>query len=90
MRKRQILEEISSETGLTIKQSELVIGKIIDLIQDQVNSGNKFTIQGFGTFELSKRSARAGINPQTGKRVKIPARNIPRFRASKNFKEFVN
>lgn len=90
MNRKQLISEISSETGLTIKQSDLVLSRITDIIQDQIKRGKKVTITGFGTFDLGKRIARFGINPQTGKRVKITARKIPRFRAGINFKRHVN
>lgn len=90
MNRKQLVSEISSETGLTKKQSDLVLDKITSIIQDQIKHGRKVTISGFGTFDLGKRVARSGINPQTGKRVKIAGRKIPRFRAGTRFKKYVN
>jgi DNA-binding protein HU-beta len=45
---------------------------------------------GFGTFSVSKRKARTGRNPRTGESIKIPARNVVKFSAGKEFKEMVN
>jgi DNA-binding protein HU-beta len=44
---------------------------------------------GFGTFGVSKRKARVGRNPQTGKEIKIPAKKVPKFTAGKAFKAYV-
>nr|HPI94209.1 HU family DNA-binding protein [Deltaproteobacteria bacterium] len=52
--------------------------------------GDKVTLVGFGTFEVAKRAARDGINPRTGKKIKIKASKVPRFKAGKALKEAVN
>ena len=55
-----------------------------------LKKGDKVTLVGFGTFSVSKRAARTGRNPQTGKELKIPARKAPAFRAGKALKDAVN
>nr|MCR5830791.1 HU family DNA-binding protein [Lachnospiraceae bacterium] len=50
----------------------------------------KVQLVGFGTFEVSKRAARTGRNPQTGKEMKIAASKAPKFKAGKALKDLVN
>jgi len=50
----------------------------------------KVLLVGFGTFQVSKRKAGEGRNPQTGEKIKIAAANVPRFKASKQLKEAIN
>ena len=58
-------------------------------IKKAVKKGDDVTLVGFGTFTKSKRKARTGRNPQTGKEIKIPAMTVPKFRAGREFKLFV-
>jgi DNA-binding protein HU-beta len=48
-----------------------------------LKKGNKVTLVGFGTFSVTKRAARIGRNPQTGKEIKIAAKKVPKFKAGK-------
>ena len=58
-------------------------------IKKSVKKGEDVTLIGFGTFTKSKRKARLGRNPQTGKEIKIPAMTVPKFRPGREFKNFV-
>ena len=68
--------------------------KVVDAFTSTVTTalkkGDTVTLIGFGTFAVSKRAARTGRNPQTGKELKIPARKAPAFRAGKALKDAVN
>ena len=59
-------------------------------IQSQVKKGEKITLVGFGTFSRKHRDARKGRNPQTGKELKIAAKNVPSFSAGKAFKSLLS
>ncbi len=71
------------------KQAEEVVGCLLDAITDALRKGEPVAIFGFGTFRVSKRAARTGRNPQTGKAIKIKAKNVPRFSAAKKLKDAV-
>jgi DNA-binding protein HU-beta len=75
------------------KVSKAAAGKALDAFIDSVKASLKkeerVTLVGFGTFSISKRKARKGRNPRTGKEIKIPARKVPKFTAGKAFKEAV-
>jgi DNA-binding protein HU-beta len=87
MNKAQLVEAIANHTELTKSSVEEVLNGAFDAIKKSVKKGEDVTLVGFGTFSKSKRKARMGRNPQTGKEIKIPAMTVPRFRPGKEFKE---
>src|ERR1700679_1931995 len=86
MNKTELVDGVAKVTQLTKTSVEDVINASIDLIKKSVKKGDDVTLVGFGTFTKAKRKARSGRNPQTGKEIKIPAMNVPKFRAGKEFK----
>lgn len=89
MTKHELIAHLATETGLSKRQVEQVIGKLVEIVGQNITKGHKVAITGFGTFDLGKRAARRGVNPQTGADIKIPAMPMPRFRAGKRLKELV-
>ncbi len=89
MTKAELIEKIAQKTNLTKKATEDVLGSLTETIRMALAKGQKVTITGFGTFDVSRRSARAGRNPQTGAKIQIPAMTVPRFRAGKKLKAAV-
>ena len=89
MSKQELVNYIAGKTGLTKKDSEAALSSVLDGVKDSLKKGKSVTLVGFGTFAVSKRSARQGRNPQTGATIKIPARKVPVFRAGKGLKEVV-
>lgn len=89
MTKQKLVETLSSETKLTKKQVEAVLVAFAKTVESTVAKGEKVNLTGFGTFDLGKRAARRGVNPQTGKEIQIPEMPMPRFRAGKRFKETI-
>jgi DNA-binding protein HU-beta len=89
MNKTQLVDAIAKQTQMTKTTVEETLNAAIDMIKKSVKKGEDVTLVGFGTFTKSKRKARAGRNPQTGKEIKIPAMTVPRFRAGKEFKDAV-
>ncbi|MEW6055118.1 MAG: HU family DNA-binding protein, partial [Bdellovibrionota bacterium] len=86
MNKAQLIEAIAKTTKLTKTDCENVLNSCLDSIKKSVKKGDDVTLIGFGTFTKSKRKARTGRNPQTGKEIKIPAMTVPKFRAGREFK----
>jgi nucleoid DNA-binding protein len=66
-----------------------VVDATLAAIQKALKKGNTVTLVGFGTFRVSKRKARTGRNPQTGKAIKIAAKKVPVFKAGKGLKDAV-
>lgn len=89
MNKEELLQEISKNAKVTLKDATLVLNAWMESIQKTVAKGNKVTLVGFGTFLPRKRAARNGRNPQTGKAIKIAAKKVPVFSAGKKFKNRV-
>lgn len=75
------------------KISKAAAGKALDAfvsgVKDSLKKEERVTLVGFGTFSVSKRKARKGRNPKTGKEIKIPARKVPKFSAGKAFKDAI-
>ncbi len=90
MNKAQLVEKIATETKLTKAQTETILDQALEVIKKTVAKGDDVKLVGFGTFSRGKRKARTGRNPQTGTAITIPACKVPKFKAGKEFKEFVN
>jgi DNA-binding protein HU-beta len=89
MTKQQLIETLASETNVTRRQAEQNLSTLVNIIERTVAKGEKVSITGFGTFDLGKRAARRGVNPQTGAEIQIPEMAMPRFRAGKRLKETI-
>jgi DNA-binding protein HU-beta len=89
MNKAELIEAVASATHMTKVDAESVLNTAIETIKKSVKKGEDVTLIGFGTFTKSKRKARMGRNPQTGKEIKIPAMNVPKFRPGREFKDAV-
>ncbi|MEI8343476.1 MAG: HU family DNA-binding protein [Candidatus Moraniibacteriota bacterium] len=87
--KDALVSAIATKTDLSKKAVEGVIESFEEIITDEIRKGNKVTLTGFGTFKVSQRAAREGINPQTKAKIQIPAMTVPKFTAGKALKEAV-
>jgi DNA-binding protein HU-beta len=90
MNKTDLINLISKKSKLSKKDSEAALNAFISGVKDTLKKGQKVTLVGFGTFQVRKRAARNGINPQTKKAIQIPARKAPVFTAGKGLKDVVN
>ena len=89
MTKAELVSAIAEKTEFTKKDSEAALAAVLESITDALKKGDKIALVGFGTFEVRARAARQGINPQTKKKIKIPATKVPAFKAGKALKEAV-
>ena len=89
MTKSELVEKIAQEAGLTKADSERALNAFTNTVKKSLKKGNAVTLVGFGTFDISKRKARMGRNPQTGEAIKIAAAKLPKFRAGKGLKDAV-
>lgn len=90
MNKTELVAAMVKESGLTKKDAEAAVKAFTDVVANELKKGGKVQLVGFGTFEVSKRAAREGRNPQTGKTMKIAASKAPKFKAGKALKDLVN
>ena len=89
MTKAELVSAIAEKTEFTKKDSDAALAAVLESITDALKKGDKVALVGFGTFEVRARAARTGINPQTKKKIKIPAAKVPAFKAGKALKEAV-
>jgi integration host factor subunit beta len=90
MTKVDLILEVSGITKMPREESEVIVGAIFERIVRSLRSGNKIEIRGFGSFGTRLHPAREILNPKTGARVEVPAKQIPYFEASQGLKKFVN
>ncbi|KKS43844.1 DNA-binding protein HU [Candidatus Jorgensenbacteria bacterium GWC1_48_12] len=89
MNKDKLVDVVSAKLGSTKSEAERAINAILDEITSALQKGDEVSLTGFGTFSVSSRKARAGVNPRTGEKIQIAAVKVPKFRAGKNLKEAV-
>ena len=90
MNKSDLIAAIAAKTGDTKKSAEEAVNAFIDVVTEALTNGDKVQLVGFGSFEVRKRAARKGRNPQTKEEIKIPASKAPVFKAGKALKDLVN
>ena len=83
MNKAELVSKIAEDAGITKVQAAAALDSFMEGVTKTLKSGNKLILVGFGTFSVSKRAARTGRNPQTGATIKIKAKKVARFKASK-------
>lgn len=89
MTKAELIEVVSEDAGITKLAAEKAINSLTLHVQKTLKKGDKLTLTGFGTFMVSRRKARKGLNPQTRKTITIPACKVPKFKAGKMLKAAV-
>lgn len=90
MNRNDLIREIATNHGLSQAESKRIMGTIESSIKNALINGEKVTLTDFGTFERRVRQEREGINPHTGKTMKIPQKNVVTFRMGKAFKKEIN
>ncbi len=90
MNKSELIEAIAKEANLSKKDAETAVNAYTDVVTKTLKKGDKITLVGFGSYEVRKRAARKGKNPQTGEVIKIKAAKVPAFKAGKALKDAVN
>ena len=89
MTKADLIEALASRAGVSKKAAADLLEAFVGIVTEKIKSGEKVAITGFGTFSVSHRAARTGINPQTKEEIEIPAMDVPKFTAGKALKEAV-
>jgi DNA-binding protein HU-beta len=89
MNKSELIDVAATEADISKAAAGRALDAILAAVVKTVAKGDSVTLIGFGTFKSSKRAARTGRNPQTGKEIKIAATTVPRFTAGAGFKAAV-
>jgi len=90
MNKTELVAAMADAAGLSKKDTEKALKAFTDVVAEELKKGEKVQLVGFGTFEVSERTAREGRNPQSGAVMKIPASKAPKFKAGKALKDSLN
>ena len=90
MTKQDLINAAAQATGVTKRTSSEVLEAVLAHITKSLKKGENVTVTGFGTFRVSKRAKRMGVNPRNpGERIQIPAMKLPAFKAGKSLKDAV-
>jgi len=90
MNRKELVVKVANECGMTKAGTEKILLSILDTISDSMENGERVTFLGFGSFTIIERAARKGLNPKTGKAIKIPAKKIIKFKPGKELVHKVN
>jgi len=88
--KKELVESIAEAAEINKVAAEKALNGTMTAIAEALKKGDAVTLVGFGTFSVSKRESRQGRNPKTGDTIKIPAKNVARFKAGSKLSETVN
>ena len=87
MNRGQLVEAMAKKARISKKDAGLALAALLDSVTDTLREGESATLTGFGTFKMSQRAARKGVNPVTKQPMQIPAMSVPKFKAGKILKE---
>ena len=89
MNKGQLVEAIAKDAELSKKDAQAALEATLAAVQKSLKKKDSVTLIGFGTFSVVRRKARTGINPATGAKIKIKAKNVVKFKAGSKLKASV-
>lgn len=90
MTKAELIETVSTASGLSKKDAAAALNVTIDAITASLEKGEKVTLPGFGTFEVREKAATTARNPRTGDTIEVPAKKAPAFKPGATLKSVVN
>lgn len=80
MNKSEFIASVAEKAGLTKTDAQKAVNAFAEVVAEQLKAGERITLIGFGTFSASERPERTGVNPRTGKAIKIAARRVAKFK----------
>lgn len=90
MTKQDLIAHLATTAGVTKKQSAMMLEAFMDAVTTSLKKGDTLTLTGFGTFKVTNRAARTGVNPRNPtEKIAIPASKVPSFKAGKKLRESV-
>ena len=90
MNKTDLINGMAEHAGITKAAAKKALDSFLGNVEGSLKKGNRVSLVGFGSWSVSKRSARDGRNPQTGKTIKIKAKNVVKFKAGSDLAKSVN
>ncbi len=89
MTKADLVTALADKAGVSKKDAEAVLQAFTDVVTESLSKGEDVTITGFGTYSVTERQARTGVNPRTLEKIEIAATKTPKFKAGKKLKDAV-
>ena len=90
MNKAELIDSVANEAKISKADAQRALDSTIESITKALKKGERVALIGFGSFSISKRAARTGRNPQTGKEIKIAAKKVAKFKAGAELSKAVN
>lgn len=90
MNKTELIDAMAADAGITKAAAKKALESFLGNVQKSLKKGNRVSLVGFGSWSVSKRNAREGRNPSTGKTIKIPAKKVVKFKAGSDLGDAVN
>ncbi len=90
MNKSDLIDAMAADAGITKAAAKKALESFLGNVEKSLKNGNRVSLVGFGSWSVSKRAAREGRNPQTGKTIKIAAKNVVKFKAGSDLQGSVN
>ena len=90
MNKSDLIDGMAEDAGITKAAAKKALESFLGNVEGSLKRGNRVSLVGFGSWSVSRRAAREGRNPQTGKTIKIAAKNVVKFKAGADLSGSVN
>lgn len=90
MNKSDLIDAMAADAGITKAAAKKALESFLGNVEGSLKNGNRVSLVGFGSWSVSKRAAREGRNPQTGKTIQIAAKNVVKFKAGSELQSSVN
>ncbi len=90
MNKSDLIDAMAADAGITKASAKKALESFLGNVEKSLKKGNRVSLVGFGSWSVSKRAAREGRNPQTGKTIKIAAKKVVKFKAGSDLQNSVN
>lgn len=90
MNKSELIDRMSEDSGITKAAAKKALESFLGNVEGSLKRGNRVSLVGFGSWSVSRRAAREGRNPQTGKTIQIKAKNVVKFKAGSDLSGSVN
>ena len=90
MNKTELIEKIAAGSGLSKADAKKALDATVAAVKDALVAGDKIALVGFGTFSVSERPAREGVNPATKEKMQIAAKKVAKFKAGAELADALN
>ena len=90
MNKAELVAAVAEKAEISKKDAEAAVKAFTDVVAEALKAGDKIQLVGFGTFSVSERPAREGINPATKEKIQIAAKKVAKFKAGAELADAIN